>query len=198
MIALEVVEPIVDAKKEAVALNGFRLADADVIHTSVLADLSYIERKLKRASALIEEPDEALTQLVLAQTQGIQLSVNPTDDPLVKVQQTLQLAERMVEEGNHEAARETLRIAQLELGAYRSLVGTKEAEVVQDLENEIAALMPKTEDTGAAGKIRGFWERAVSWFQKEPSQARVVEGGTGDSDSEQASTEGSPKATASN
>ena len=49
-IAVEVVEPIVEAKKDEAALKGVRLADADLIRTSVLVDLSFVERKLKRAT----------------------------------------------------------------------------------------------------------------------------------------------------
>lgn len=180
MIAMEVVEPIVDAKEEDAALKGLRLADANVIHTSVLADLSYIERKLNRAAALLDKPEEALAQLALAQTRGIELVVNEADDPLVKVQHALRLAERMVEEGKHEAARDNLRLAQIHLGTYRALLGKEAAKGVQNLEDDIAALMPKTEDKGAAEKIREFWERAVSWFREEPGQAHVVEGGEGE------------------
>jgi len=175
MIAMEVVEPIIDAKENAAALKGLRLADANVIHTAVLADLSYIERKLNRASALLDKPDEALAHLALAQTRGVQLVVNEADDPLVEVQHALRLAERMVEEGKHEAAQDNLRLAQIQLGTYRALLGKEAAKVVQKLEDDITALMPKTEDKGAAEKIREFWERAVSWFREEPGQAHIVE-----------------------
>ncbi|MBN2130103.1 MAG: YfdX family protein [Sedimentisphaerales bacterium] len=180
MIAMEVVEPIVDAKEEDAALKGLRLADANVIHTSVLADLSYIERKLNRAAVLLDKPEDALAQLALAQTRGIELVVNEADDPLVKVQHALRLAERMVEEGKHEAARDNLRLAQIHLGTYRALLGKEVAKGVQKLEDDIAALMPKTEEKGAAEKIREFWERAVSWFREEPGQAHVVEEGEGE------------------
>jgi hypothetical protein len=175
MIAMEVVEPIIDAKEKAAAVKGLRLADANVIHTSVLADLSYIERKLNRASALLDKPEEALVHLALAQTRGIQLVVNEADDPLVEVQHALRLAERMVEEGKHEAAQDNLRLAQIQLGTYRALLGKEAAKVVKDLEDDITALMPKTEDKGAAERIREFWERAVNWFREEPGQAHIVE-----------------------
>jgi hypothetical protein len=175
MIAMEVVEPIIDAKEDAAALKGLRLADANVIHTSVLADLGYIERKLNRAAAMLDKPEEALLQLGLAQTRGVQLVVNEADDPLVEVQHALRLAERMVEEGKHEAAQDNLRLAQIRLGTYRALLGKEAAKVVKDLEDDITALMPKTEDKGAADKIREFWERAVNWFREEPGQAHIVE-----------------------
>jgi hypothetical protein len=177
MIAMEVVEPIIDAKENAAALKGLRLADANVIHTSVLADLSYIERKLNRAATLLDEPDEALVQLSLAQTRGVQLVVNQADDPLVEVQHALRLAERMVEEGKHEAAQDNLRLAQIQLGTYRALLGKEAAKAVKALEDDITALMTKTEEKDAAAKIREFWERAISWFREEPGQAHVVEEG---------------------
>jgi hypothetical protein len=186
MIAMEVVEPIVDAKEEAAALKGLRLAEADIIHTSVLADLSYIERKLNRAVALLDKPEDALAQLSLAQTRGIELVVNQADDPLVEVQHALRLAERMVEEGKHEAAQDNLRLAQIRLGTYRALLGKDAGKAAKQLEDDIVALMPKTEEKGAAGKIRAFWERVVSWFRQEPGQAHKVET---DSDGESARAE---------
>lgn len=175
MIAVEVVQPIIDARERDATVKGLRLADAQVIYTSVLADLGYIERKLKRAAALLEAPEDALAQLALAQTRGVAFVTNPTDHPLVEVQQALRLAERMVEEGKHEAARDNLQLAQMQLGIYRSLLGPEAARTVKQLEDAINALMPKVEDHSAAGKIRGFWEQTVSWFREEPGQAHVVE-----------------------
>ena len=180
MIAMEVVEPIIDAKEQSAVLKGLRLADAELIHTSVLADLSYIERKLNRAAALLDSPDEALAHLVLAQTQGVQFVVNEVDNPLVEVQHALRLAERMVEEGKHEAAQENLRKAQIQLGMYRALVGREAAKAVRQLEDDITALVPRTNEQNAAGEIREFWERAVSWLREATGQAHVVEGDAGD------------------
>jgi hypothetical protein len=176
MISMEVVQPILDAKEKAAQLKGLRLEDADLIHTSVLADLNYIERKLNRAMALVDKPEDALMQLVLAQTQGIQFVVNENDNSLVKAQQALKLAERMVQDGNAEAARQNLKLAQIHLGIYRELMG-KDAVVtknVKQLEDDIAALTPKTQGKETAGVIRGFWERAVKLFHQEPGQAHLV------------------------
>ncbi|KPK37723.1 MAG: hypothetical protein AMJ65_13935 [Phycisphaerae bacterium SG8_4] len=122
-----------------------------MIQTSVLADLGYLERKLNRAAALLKEPEKALAQLTLAQSRAIEFVVNKSDDPLVRVQHALRLAERMVEEGKHEAAQDNLRVAQIQLGTYRALLGKE------------------------AGKVRSFWGRAVSLFREEPGQAHVVE-----------------------
>ena len=174
MLAMEVVEPIVDAQAKDAALKGLRLADANVIHTAVLADLGYIERKLNRAAALLDKPADALAQLTLAQTHGIEMVVNQADSPLVQVQHALRLAERMVDEGKYEAARENLKLAQVQLGTYRALLGQEAGQVVKQLEDDITALMSKTEEKGAAEKIRGFWERAVKLFRDEPGQAHTV------------------------
>ncbi len=62
-VAIEVMEPILDAKKDTAAVKGIRLADADLIHTSVLLDLGYVERKVRRCLSLMnEKPDRALAQ----------------------------------------------------------------------------------------------------------------------------------------
>ena len=180
MIALEIIEPIIDAKAKEAALKGLRLADVDVIHTSVMADLSYIERKLNRAAKLLDKPDEALIQLGLAQSRGVQFVVNKEDDPLVEVQRALRLAEQMVEEGKHEAGQDNLRLAQIELGTYRALLGKEAAKSVKQLEDDITALMATIENEGAAAKIREFWERAVNLFRQEPGQAHIEEEGNGE------------------
>jgi len=176
MISMEVVQPILDAKEKAAKLKGLKLEDADIIQTSVLADLNYIERKLNRAMALMDKPDDALMQLALAQTQGIEFVVNENDNSLVKAQQALKLAERMVQDGNTEAARQNLKLAQIHLGMYRELMG-KNAVVTKDakqLEDDIAALTPKTLGKETAGIIEGYWERAVKLFHQEPGQAHSV------------------------
>lgn len=175
MITMNVVEPVVAAADEGKQeVGGLRLADARVVRTSVLADLSYIARKLNRAVELVDTPDEALAQLRLAQTEGIEIIVNEKDNPLVDVQQALRIAERMVKEGKHEAARENLELARVHLQVYRGLVDKPQREKVETLEDEISALMSKTREEGAAAKIRGYWERAVSWFRDEPGKAKVV------------------------
>jgi hypothetical protein len=170
-IALEVVEPIVEAKKDQAALKGLKLADADVIHTSMLADLSYIERKLARAAQLLNKPEDAAAQLALAQNVGIRLSMHKEDSPLVEVQHALRLAERMVQEKKYDGAKANLQAAKLRLEAYRGLVGTAEAKPAADLEKEIEKISGELEKPGVADRIRGMWDKATSWFKRESGQA---------------------------
>jgi hypothetical protein len=171
-IAVEVVEPLVEAKKDQAALKGLKLADADVIHTAMTADLSYIERKLARAAQLLTKPEEAAVQLALAQNVGVRFSARKEDNPLVEVQQALRLAERMVQEKKYEGAKTNLQSAKLRLEAYRGLVGSAEAAPAAELEKEIEKLSSEIEKPGGAEKIRGMWNKATSWFKREPGQAR--------------------------
>ncbi|MEI9898114.1 MAG: YfdX family protein [Chthoniobacter sp.] len=170
-IAVEVVEPLVEAKKDQAALKGLKLADADVIHTSVLADLGYIERKLARASQLLSKPEEAAAQLALAQDVGIRFTAHKEENPLVEVQHALRLAERMVQEKKYEGAKANLEAAKLRLDAYRGLVGASEAKSAADLEKEIEKVSGELEKPGVAGRIRGMWDKATSWFTRETGQA---------------------------
>lgn len=178
MIAVQAIEPIAVAKKRVAALKGLRLADAEIIATSVLVDLNIVERKLNAAAELLEKPDKALAQLISAQVDGIRFVTNKEDHPLVDAQVALRLAERMVEEKNYEAAEENLRVAQLHLATYRSLVGKEAGTKVKKLEEDIQAIETKLQKGDSAAKIRGFWERAVRWFKEEPGQARVTEEGS--------------------
>ena len=173
-ISTEVVDPVIDAKQKEAKLEGLRLEDADIVHTSVVADLGYIERKLDRAMALLDKPDEALLQLTLAQANGIDLVMNENDSPLVKVQDALELSEQMVQEGKYQAAQDNLNLAKVQLGVYRELVGKDVSMDVTKLEGDIAALISKTEETGAAAKIHNCWQRAADLFRKTPGEAHIV------------------------
>lgn len=171
-IAVEVVEPLVEAKKDEAALKGLKLADADVIHTAVLADLGYIERKLARAAALLNKPEDAAAQLALAQNTGIRLTAHKEDHPLIEVQHALRLAERMVQEKKYEGAKANLQLAKLRLETYRGLIGVAESKPAAALEKEIEKLTNELEKPGVAEKIRGMWDKATSWFKSESGQAR--------------------------
>ena len=170
-VAIEVVEPIIEAKKDEAALKGVKLADADLIHTSVLVDLSYVERKLKRAVELMAKPQDAAAELTAAQTQGIKFYAHKEDSPLVETQYALRLAERMVREKKYEGARANLQAAKLRLEAYRALVDDAAGKPVADLEKEIQKLSGDVQSPGAADKIRAMWDKAASWFKRESGQA---------------------------
>ena len=170
-IALEIVEPIIEAKKDEAALKGVRLADADLIHTSVVVDLAYVERKLKRAAELMEKPKDAAAELVLAQTQAIRFVAHKEDSPLVQIQSALRLAERMVREKKYEGAKANLQLAKLQLEAYRTLVDDAAGNSVAEMEKEIQKLSGDLQSPGAAEKISGMWDKATSWFKRVSGQA---------------------------
>ena len=171
-VAVEVIEPLVEAKKDQAALKGLKLADADIIHTAMLADLGYIERKLASAARLLNKPRDAAIQLALAQTDGIRLALHKEDSPLVEVQHALRLAERMAQEKKYEGAKANLQVVKLRLEAYRGLIGTNDPQPAADLEKEVEKVSAEIEKPGAAEKIRGLWEKATGLFKKESGQAR--------------------------
>ena len=170
-VALEVVEPIVEAKRDEAKLRGLTLAEAEVINTSVLVDLGFVERKLKRATELITKPKEASEELAQAQSQGVHFYAHKEDSPLVNVQHALRLAERMVREKKYEGARANLQTAKLQLEAYRALVGDMAGQSASTLEKEIQKLSSELQTPGAADKIGGMWDRVTSWFRPEAGQA---------------------------
>jgi hypothetical protein len=189
LINIDVVQPLVDAKKEQANLKGVKLADVDLIHTAVLLDLAYVEGKIVRALEHLNEPEKARSELVTAVSNGIRFTLNKKDDPLVRVQSALRLAEQQVREGKHEGAKANLAIARVQLDAYRTVVGDASATVAVDLEKEIAALEDRTREAGAADKIREFWNRVSGWFTLEPGTARQTTEGKEapkDSDSKEA------------
>lgn len=172
MTAVDVVQPIVDAKKRVAELKGLRLADAEVIQTSVLLDLGYVERKIKRAKSLMtKKPQEALGELVLAQTNGIRFSVTKQDSSLVKAQRALRLAERQVNEKKIEGAEANLRLARFHLETYKSLVGEKRGKEVSRLQKDIDKLFGTLDKKESESKVRGLWGRVTSWFERDPGQS---------------------------
>ena len=170
-VATEVVEPIVEAKQDDAELKGVKLAGAQIIHTAVLVDLNYAERKLNRAMELIAKPQEASTELALIQSDGVHFYAHQEDNPLVEVQQALRLAERMVREKKFEGAKANLVTAKLQLEAYRALVGADAGVAVTGLEKEIQMLSGELQTPGAADQIRGMWDKVTGWFKLESGQA---------------------------
>lgn len=175
MIAVNTVEPITDAKQDDAAVKGIRLADAELVHTSVLMKLDFVESRLNRAIKLLDDKcEDALAQLRLAQSQGMTFLVNKEDDPLVKAQMALQLAERMAEQGREEAAKANLQLAKNHLDLYRGLLPQGKSEHVGKLQAEITKLQAEIGGKDAAKTIRGFWDRVASWFMREPGETRAT------------------------
>lgn len=177
-VAMEVVEPVIEAKKDEAALKGIKLADAELVRTAVLVDLNFAERKLKRALELIAKPQEATAELTQIQTAGVRFYAHKGDSPLVDVQHALRLAERMVREKKYEVAKANLQTAKLQLEAYRALVDTGSGQPVADLEKDIQKLSSEVQTPGAADKIRGMWDKVTGWFTRESGQAHQTTTGS--------------------
>ena len=172
MVAVEVISPILSVKKEQAALEGVRLADTDLIYTTVLADIRYIERKINRASALLSEPEKALGQLIDAQKNGIKVRVDKNDHPLVAAQSALRLAERQVQEKKYKGAQINLQQANIYLETYRTLLSKAESDEVKKLKDDIDKISNKLEKAGSAEEIRGFWHRVTRMFQRESGETQ--------------------------
>jgi hypothetical protein len=174
LVAVNTLEPITNAKQDDGSVQGIRLADATLVHTSVLVKLDYLESKLNRALKLLQDkPEDALTQLVLAQSRGLDYILNKQDDPLVKAQMALQLAERMAEEGRPEAAKANLKLANNLLELYRGLTAPGDSEQITKLQEEIAKLQGDIGRKDAARSIRAYWDRVASWFVRKPGEMRA-------------------------
>jgi len=172
MVAVEVINPILDVKKEQAALEGVRLADADLIYTTVMVDLKYLERKINRAKTLLNEPEQALKQLTDAQTNGIKIRVDKKDNPLVAAQSALRLAERQVQEKKFTGAKVNLQQANIYLETYRTLVGKAESNEVKKLNDEIEEVSKELEKAGSDKKIRGFWHKVTNMFHREAGESK--------------------------
>ena len=111
---------------------------AEVTHTVVNLDLSYIERKLNRCLKLLDEkPEDALAQLVLAQNTGVRFSLNKSDHPLVEAQSAMRLAQNIAEQERFEAANAIQTLARNQSERFRGLMGKSADEKVADLDEEM-------------------------------------------------------------
>jgi hypothetical protein len=110
----------------------------------------------------------------MAQAQGVDYVVNKQDDPLVKAQIALQVAERMSEENREEAAKANLQVAKNYLEFYRGLLPPGGSEHVSKLEGDITKLQGEIGRKGAATTIRGFWDRVASWFVRRTGEMRAT------------------------
>jgi hypothetical protein len=175
LIAVNTLEPIADAKQGEATVHGVRLTEAELLHTSVLLDLQYVESKLNRALKLLnDKPADAAAQLQLAQSKGLEFVVNKQDDPLVAAQMALQLAERMAEEGREEAAKANLQLAKNYLEIYRGLLPKGSSEHIAKLMEEISKLQERVGQKGAATTIRGYWDRVANWFVRKPGETHTT------------------------
>jgi hypothetical protein len=172
MINVEVVQPIIDAKKEQASLKGLQLAEANLIRTTMLLDLPYVESKIARALVKIDEPNTALIALLAAQSDGVRFSAHKEDDPLVQIQAALRLAEQQVREEKFDGAKANLKLASVQLDAYRTLVGDAAGKRASELQQEINALQEKVGEPGSADKIRDYWNRVTGWFKQETGQTQ--------------------------
>lgn len=175
LIAVEVIQPLIEARKEQAALKGVQLAEAQAVYTAVTMDLRYVERKVNLALKKLENPAQALAELLLAQARGVTFITHKEDDPLLEAQAALRLAERQVREEKFAGAKANLQLAQLQLETYRSLAGEDSGEKVRSLEQEIEELREQVHEPGAADSIRGFWNRVTGWFRNDPGTAQVNE-----------------------
>lgn len=172
MVAIEVIQPILEEKEDQAAVKGLQLADADLMYTTVLVDLDYVERKLNKAVKVLNDIDKARSVLSECFANGVRLRVDKEDHPLASAQLALQLAERQVKEGKYAGAKRNLVQANVYLEMYRSLVGESEKEKVRDLEEDIKELSEEVEKAGASEEIRGFWHRVTRWFHREPGETQ--------------------------
>jgi hypothetical protein len=121
-IAVEVVEPIIEAKKNEASLKGLKLANADMSHTAVLVDLSFLERKLKRATGLMAKPQEASAELAQARSQGRSV-LRPQRGQSSGRGATCASPSGMNGAGEEIRRRKAnLQLEKIQLGAYRALV----------------------------------------------------------------------------
>jgi hypothetical protein len=174
---VDVLDTILNAKKSDE--EGPEYMGSVQLYTSVLADLGYIERKIKTATQMLDTPDEAREQLVLAEINGVDMSLSEVESPLLEARRALKMAETQVDAKAYDLARENLTSAKLKLEEYQTLLGTTKTADVKAITTKIDGVLSDIKDKDAPETIRECWNMTVRLFDNATLKtARSTDSGT--------------------
>jgi uncharacterized protein (DUF2267 family) len=172
--SIDVLNDILDAKKADVEGEDY-LGSVD-IYTSVSADLGYIERKVDAALRNLDDPLVAHEQLLLAQINGVDMTIAEAENPLLEARLALQIAEMQVDNKDFESAKDNLSMATIKLDEYRALGGQAKADPIKAISDEIETLKQNIEGNEIAKAIRSCWHKTVQLFDHDnPRTAKAKE-----------------------
>lgn len=180
MIQARTLAPIQDAQQDEPRIAGVRVVESQRISTEVIADLAYVDARLRRAMKALDDknPDEAVASLLLAQVKGVDFRYNKEDAPLAEARDAIWLAKRALEENNSTQAHANLQVARQWLEIYRQVLPEDQRKDVDQMMSEVNQLGDKlrkesSSSTSQANRanhgntLTRWWEQVNSWFKKK-------------------------------
>jgi Na+-translocating ferredoxin:NAD+ oxidoreductase RnfG subunit len=180
MIQARTLAPIQDAQQDEPRIAGVRVVESERLSTEVVADLAYVDARLRRALKALDDkkPDEAVASLLLAQVKGVDFRYTKEDAPLAEARDAIWLAKRALEENNSTQAHANLQVARQWLEIYRQVLPEDQRKDVDQMMSEVNQLRDKLRKESSASTSQAnranqgntltkWWEQVNSWFKKK-------------------------------
>jgi len=180
LVQARTLAPIREAQQDEPRVAGVRVVESERISTEVVADLAYVDARLRRALKALDDkkPDEAAAALLLAQVKGVDFRYTKEDAPLAEARDAIWLAKRALEENNSIQAQANLQVARQWLEIYRQVLPEDQRQDVNQMMSEVNQLGDKlrkemNSSTGQANRahqgntLTKWWDQVNSWFRKK-------------------------------
>jgi hypothetical protein len=126
------------------------LLESDVVKTSLSLNIGYVERRLSEAKrSLTSDPDRADEALQLALVDGIVVTTDRVEDPMLEVRDALWYAHRAISSRQYPEAQANLNEACKALATYSALTGAANREELNALSQEIGEVQRQIAHPGA-------------------------------------------------
>ena len=143
---------------------GRELVESDVVETSLSLNIGYVERRLHEAQrSLTSDPDRADEALQLALLDGIVVSTDRFEDPMLEVRDALWYAHRAITSRQYPEAQANLNEARKALATYTAMAGESNREELNSLSQEIADVQQQIAHPAQrrTSRVHGAVERAL-------------------------------------
>ena len=128
--------------------------ESDVVETSLSLNLGYVERRLHESKrSLSSDPDRADAALQFALVDGIVVTTDRIEDPMLEVRDALWYAHRAISSRQYPEAQANLNEARKALATYSSLTGGANRQELEALSQEIAEVQQQIAHPGAETHI---------------------------------------------
>jgi hypothetical protein len=171
--------PILAARKNAMEVAGYHVAESELIASEAIADIDPIEVYLKRAAKEIQDnkPEVASKSLALTLVRGIEVRVSKEDSELVSARDAIGLARRSLEENNPAQALVNLAVAKQRLRVYSEFLSASERSEVDQMLREVAHLEDQLRQEGnrkatqadrnqQGSTLTSWWNKINGWFKR--------------------------------
>lgn len=129
---------------------GRELLESDVVETSLSLNIGFVERRLHEAKrSLSSDPDRADEALQLALVDGIVVTTDRFEDPMLEVRDALWYAHRAISSRQYPEAQANLNEARKALATYSTTTGNADRQELNALSQEISQVQQEIARPGS-------------------------------------------------